>query len=83
MKKYIVRIVFKNQINDKVMMIKAKDGFDLEDKVNNFVEPMLSDMLGYEYDQAKFKQDYNILCGPWIGAETIPEYMAARKAMGK
>lgn len=69
MKKYIVQIVFLDR-QAIVKIFKAKDSFDLEDKLKLEVRHM-RDVVGVEYTTIMDFLEYGSLAGTWVGYKSL------------
>ena len=74
MKKYLVRIQFKDDRHDQVLLVKTND---IQKFMKELCKDIVDDVYGYEYESLKTmkakRNDYNVLAGNWTGGLCIKE----------
>ncbi len=85
MKKYIVRVQYTKSY-DLVWLVKAKNDRDLENIISREYSDSQSLIDGYEYEAINNrmfkKNDINLLCGNWVGADIMKDDIKKLKERG-
>lgn len=68
MKNYIVVVYFEDSENI-VLTLQAKDWKELESRMRDYLLKCERRVRGYEYDEARFSKEMDVVCGAWVGRD--------------
>lgn len=68
MKNYIVIVYFEDSENI-VLTLQAKDWKEVESRMRDYLLKCERKVIGYEYDEARFSKEMDMVCGAWVGRD--------------
>lgn len=68
MKNYIVIVTFEDSVSI-TLTLQAKDWKEVESRMRDYLLKCERRVIGYEYDEARFSKELDVVCGAWVGRD--------------